>query len=166
MKMIFSNKLNFKFLKVINGILVFILIVGLGAVIRERTTLTVNMSGSLEGKYYFVVKNYGQPFELRVEDYVAFTHPWVPGLLIKQVKGLPGDIIIHVNDKAFVNEELIGPILAMSHDKRTLTPGTQGIIPQESYFVAGEHERSFDSRYSEVGLLTAENIYGKAYKLF
>ncbi len=164
MNLIFSNKL--KFLNVINGILVFILVLGLGAVIRERTTLTVNMSGSLEGKYYFVVKNYGQPLDLKIGDHVAFTHPWVPGLLIKQVKGLPGDIIIHVNDKAFVNEELIGPILAMSHDQRILTPGYQGVIPKNTYFMAGDHARSFDSRYAEVGLLTTEDIYGKAYKLF
>ena len=166
MKLIFSNKLNFKFLKVINGILVFILVVGLGVVIREHTTLTVNMSGSLEGKYYFVVKSYGQRLDLKSGDYVAFIHLWVPGILIKQVKGIHGDVVIHINNKAFVNEELIGPILTMSHDQRTLTLGYQGVIPPHHYFVAGEHERSFDSRYAEVGLLTEENIYGKAYKLF
>ncbi|OJX11908.1 MAG: signal peptidase I [Caedibacter sp. 37-49] len=166
MRLISSNKLNLKFLSAINGILIFILVVGLGAVIRENTTLTVNMSGSLEGKYYFVVKSYGQPLDLKTGDYVAFTHPWVPGLLIKKVRGVPGDVVIHVNDKSFVNEELIGPILTMSHDNKTLTPGPQVIIPQGFYFVAGDHARSFDSRYAEVGLLTKEKIYGKAYKLF
>ncbi len=166
MTLLSSKKLNLKFLSAINGILVFILVVGLGAVVRERTTLTVNMSGSLEGKYYFVVKSYGQPLELKAGDYVAFTHSWVPGLVIKKVKGVPRDVVIHVNNKAFVNEELIGPIFNLSRDQRTLTPGIQEIIPQGSYFVVGEHERSFDSRYAEVGLLTAEMIYGKAYKLF
>ncbi|MBN9344464.1 MAG: hypothetical protein BGO76_00910 [Caedibacter sp. 38-128] len=155
-----------KYLNIVNGILVFILVLGLGNCIHERTTLAINKSKSLEGRYFLVIKSYGLPLTLNEGDYVAFTHPWVPSIVIKQVKGIVGDAVIHVNDKAFVNEVLIGPIFNLSHDQRTLTPGPQGIIPQGSYFVAGEHERSFDSRYAEVGLLTNENIYGKAYKIF
>lgn len=166
MKIMLLKSINLKFLKYINAVIIFFLVIGIGNVIRERTVLTINMSESLDGKVFLIIKSYGHPLEFQRNDYIAFIHPWVPGLLIKQIKGLPGDIIIHVNNKAFVNEEFIGPILTMSHDQRTLTPGTQGIIPQGSYFVTGEHERSFDSRYAEVGLLTNETIYGKAYKLF
>ncbi|MBN9344132.1 MAG: hypothetical protein BGO76_04740 [Caedibacter sp. 38-128] len=162
----FIRFLPLKYLNIANGILVFILVLGLGNCIHERTTLAINGSKSLEGKYFLVIKSYGLPLQLKENDYVAFTHPWVPGIVIKQVKGTSGDIVLHINHKAFVNEELIGPIFILSRDQRTLTPGFQGIIPQGSYFVAGEHERSFDSRYAEVGLLTNENIYGKAYKLF
>lgn len=162
----FIRFLPLKYLNIANGILVFILVLGLGNCIHERTTLAINGSKSLEGKYFFIIKSYGAPLHLKEDDYVAFTHPWVPSLIIKQVKGLPGDVVLHVSNKAFVNEQLIGPIFNLSRDQRTLTPGFQGIIPEGSYFVAGQHERSFDSRYAEVGLLTSENIYGKAYKIF
>lgn len=158
--------LPLKYLNIANGILVFILVLGLGNCIYERTTLAINGSKSLEGRYFLVIKSYGMPLQLKEDDYVAFTHPWVPGIVIKQVKGVPGDVVLHINHKVFVNDQLIGPIFSLSRDQRTLTPGIQGIIPEGSYFVAGKHERSFDSRYAEVGLLTVENIYGKAYKLF
>jgi conjugal transfer pilin signal peptidase TrbI len=161
-----ARHIPLKYLNIANGILVFILVLGLGNCLHERTTLAINESKSLEGKYFFIIKSYGAPLTLKEGNYVAFIHPWVPGVVIKQVKGIPGDVALHVSNQAFINEQLIGPILNLSRDQRTLTPGPQGIIPEGSYFVAGEHERSFDSRYAEVGLLTSENIYGKAYKLF
>lgn len=166
MKTMIFNSNNFKYLNFINAVLIFILVVGAGNAIRERTLLTINMSESLEGKVFLIIKSYGKPLDLKEDDYVAFMHPWVPGPLIKKLKGLPGDQILHKEGNAYLNHQLIGPIVKLSRDQRTLTPGYFGIIPPHHYFVAGDHARSFDSRYAEVGLLTNETIYGKAYKLF
>lgn len=166
MRALVGNTFNLKYLKYINAALVFLLVIGTGSAIRERTLLTINMSGSLGGKVFLIVKSYGHSLDLKKEDYVAFMHPWVPGPLIKKIKGLPGDQIEHKARVAYLNHQLIGPVFHISRDQRTLTPGFQGVIPPHHYFIAGEHARSFDSRYSEVGLLTNERIYGKAYKIF
>jgi conjugal transfer pilin signal peptidase TrbI len=166
MSIISFKMFNLKYLRLINAVLVFILVVGIGKAIKERTLLTINVSSSLDGKVFLIIKSYGHPLEFQKNDYIAFMHPWVPGPLIKKLKGLPGDQIEHKAGQAYLNHYLIGPVLNKSRDQRTLTPGYSGIIPPHHYFVAGDHARSFDSRYAEVGLLTNETIYGKAYKLF
>lgn len=166
MKTMIFKSINLKNLKFINAALIFILVVGVGNAIRERTLLTINMSESLDGKVFLIIKSYGKPLDVKEDDYVAFMHLWVPGPLIKKLKGLPGDQIFQENGNVYLNHQLIGPVLNKSRDQRTLTPGYVGIIPSHHYFVAGDHPRSFDSRYAEVGLLTNETIYGKAYKLF
>ncbi len=166
MSVISFKMINLKALRLINAALVFLLVVGIGNAIKERTLLTINMSGSLDGKVFLIIKSFGHPLDLQKDDYVAFMHPWVPGPLIKKLKGLPGDKIEHKAGQAFLNNQLIGPVFNISRDQRTLTPGFEGVIPHHHYFVGGDHARSFDSRYAEVGLLTNETIYGKAYKLF
>lgn len=166
MRVISFKMINLKYLRFINAALVFLLVVGIGNAIKERTLLTINMSGSLDGKVFLIIKSFGHPLEFQKDDYVAFMHPWVPGPLIKKLKGLPGDQIEHKTGQVYLNHQLIGPVFHKSRDQRTLTPGYSGIIPPHHYFMAGDHARSFDSRYAEVGLLTNDKIYGKAYKLF
>lgn len=39
-------------------------------------------------------------------------------------------------------------------------------IPEGCYFVHGQHQPSFDSRYKEFGLVCESQIYGKSYPLF
>lgn len=160
------STINWKFLKAVNGLLIFILVLGVGAALHQSTDLTINMSESLKGKVFLIIKSKGAPIKLKRGDYVTFYHPWAPGLLIKQVRGIKGDRITHNHNKAFINEQMIGPIYQISRDQRKLTPGPQGVVPEGAYFVAGEHPRSFDSRYAEVGFLGEERIYGKAYKIF
>jgi type IV secretory pathway protease TraF len=40
------------------------------------------------------------------------------------------------------------------------------IIPADCYFVHGQQQPSFDSRYKEFGLICKQQIYGKTYPVF
>ncbi len=89
-------------------------------------------------------------------DYVIFSGEvfntaGLPAQIIKKIKGMPGDII--VIDKKGVS--VAGEYFPF-YDKvkiRHLTPGT---IPEGMVFVAGEHEKSLDSRY--FGLVPYEKM--------
>lgn len=101
--------------------------------------------------------------------------PGVP--VIKRVVGREGDIVRHVHQgKSFsdpgvpeiwVGETKVGIPLKETLAGTPLTPLVfKGVIPAGYLFVAGSHERSFDSRYEEVGLIHERHIIGKAIPLF
>lgn len=87
-------------------------------------------------------------------------------LLIKRVIGLPGDEIIIRNEQLFIN----GKAFKEDYIKDGVTPvrdvpreGEPFIVPEGQYFVMGDNRIvSVDSRYSEVGCITVDQIKGKA----
>ena len=54
------------------------------------------------------------------------------------------------------------PLLDQTKDGKPLTPLRVEIVPEGYVFVAGDHLRSFDSRYEEFGLVSQQNLWGKA----
>lgn len=59
----------------------------------------------------------------------------------------------------------IGKHKERSKDGRLLTPIKAGVIPQGKVFVVGDHERSFDSRYEELGLISEKVLQGRLLAL-
>jgi len=59
----------------------------------------------------------------------------------------------------------IGKHKQRSKDGRLLTPIKAGVIPQGKVFVVGDHERSFDSRYEELGLISEKVLQGRLLAL-
>lgn len=53
------------------------------------------------------------------------------------------------------------PLLDRTTNGSLLTPLRATIVPEGYVFVAGDHLRSFDSRYEEFGLVPLEKIWGK-----
>jgi conjugal transfer pilin signal peptidase TrbI len=53
------------------------------------------------------------------------------------------------------------PVRKFSEGGQPLQPGPVGIIPDQHYYMQGEHERSLDSRYSNPGWVRGEEITGK-----
>lgn len=88
--------------------------------------------------------------------------------LAKRVIGLPGDFIertvegIRLIPKNVSLSPLIFPLLNQTSKGESLTPVSPQTIPEGYVFVAGDHPKSFDSRYEEFGLVRIENIKGRA----
>ncbi len=92
--------------------------------------------------------------------------------LAKRIVGLPGDQI--QQEKQFIKvipqdralSPTILPLLDKTSKGEPLTPLSHTTIPEGYVFVAGDHPRSFDSRYEEFGLIRMENIRGRAIAVF
>lgn len=95
-------------------------------------------------------------------DVIAFYHN--QKILLKRVVGMPGDIIeIDSTGKLFVNgEEKYEPYAsALSLEPCDITFPIQ--VPENSYFVLGDQRlTSMDSRSEAVGMISEDNLIGKA----
>ena len=87
-------------------------------------------------------------------------------LLIKRVIGLPGDTISIINEQVYLNgEEFHEDYIKDGYTPAIEIPleGEEYTVPEDHYFCMGDNRVvSVDSRYSEVGCVTEEQIMGKA----
>jgi conjugal transfer pilin signal peptidase TrbI len=105
-------------------------------------------------------------------DYTCFDCPWYGGRVIKKVVGLEGDTLSYDDEgnlwvKTLVAKTLgegrklkVGKQKNHAKDGRLLNPIKPGVIPHGKVFVLGDHERSFDSRYEELGLVPEKALRG------
>lgn len=159
-------------------------LLGVGAALfLNQTTLLMNRSGSLPHKAFLVLKGW----KPERGDYVTFTlspqrtvsqapmsatvsmtllseaSVAKPLSVTKQVVGVEGDVVRREGDHILVGDRAVGPLLKETADGLPLTPmAFEGMIPHGHVFVATAHERSFDSRYEEVGLIPEDRFLGKA----
>lgn len=110
---------------------------------------------------------YASPFK-NLEDkmYVSFKHSLLPQDLFKQVVGLPGDLITVNDQHVLINEIDYGFIQLETPSGRSLSPIEAGVIPQGYVFVRATHPLSFDSRYSEFGLVAVEQLKEQLWPIF
>ena len=146
-----------------------VLVVAAITVLPRYIGLSINQSNSLPFKVFLLLKK-TIPCK---GDYVAFTHPRFSRshtngpYLIKQAVGVTGDLVQQKNRDLLVGGKNVGVPLLHASDGTTLTPlKFVGFIPKGRFFVAAPHERSFDSRYEEVGLVRQEDIAGVAIPIF
>ncbi len=79
--------------------------------------------------------------------------------LIKRVIGLPGDTVKFLDNKLYINDEVVEE--EFDH-KKTADYTLEEKIPENYYFVVGDNRPiSFDSRYKEIGLINEKEILGK-----
>ena len=147
-----------------NNILILIGLAGGLALLPSYVGFYTNESESLPFKLFLVLKK-ATPHK---EDYAVFSHPWFQKDLIKQVVGVEGDDVRIAPDKTiWVGGQKLGSFINTTSSGTKLTPlKFSGCIPEGYVFVASPHERSFDSRYEEMGLLTVKDLKARAIPLF
>jgi conjugal transfer pilin signal peptidase TrbI len=85
----------------------------------------------------------------------------------KRVAGLPGaTIAVDKYRQVSVNGIAIGLAKSSTNHGQALTPITATVVPDGYYFVRGDTQDSFDSRYEESGLVRMGSVIGVAHVIF
>jgi signal peptidase I len=132
------------------------------------TQLLEVASESLEGVRYLIVLKSSSIKRGDIVSIQGHKPEYVGQLLFtKRVIGLPGDHVIRNKTQLTIKAQngsfsMSLPLLTKTKEEEPLTPLSLNVIPKGTYFVIGDHLRSFDSRYEEFGLIPLEKIYGKA----
>jgi len=163
----------------VKGFLWFLLIFALIAWLKDHVCLLYSSTDSLPYRTYLMLKQLSP----QKGDYTSFDSPWYGGNVVKKIVGTAGDTIIYDEEgnlwverqeRTLKESRRKGPRLKESRlklrvgkpkkkakDGRTLTPIKPGVIPKGMVFVMGDHERSFDSRYEELGLIPEQALQGR-----
>ncbi len=100
-------------------------------------------------------------------DVIVFKPPISEDEFIKRVIGLPGDTVMVLNGKVFVNDaELNEDYIKVETSPSTFLPeGQKYTVPEGNYFVLGDNRpHSSDSR--SWGPITKKVITGKAWLIY
>lgn len=123
-----------------------------------------NLTYSLPHTFY--MGNGSKPSVWKRGDYIVFSHPKYPNqAIIKQIKGLPGDLLGLQDSQVTIDQTLL-ILLRHNSNGELLKPLSIKSVPVDKVFVVGHHPRSFDSRYEEFGLIPQSHIKGQVWPLF
>lgn len=87
-------------------------------------------------------------------------------ILAKEVIGLPGDFVRLKEGSVFVGEQEVGEVLTVSPSGVLLDSLEEQTIPEGFCFCMGHHPHSFDSRYSQIGLVAFDELKERLCPLF
>lgn len=74
---------------------------------------------------------------------------------------MPGETVSFKNNTLYINGEVVEQNFQITGETDDYT--FNGVIPDDMYFVAGDNRPvSYDSRYEGVGLISKNEIIGKA----
>lgn len=135
----------------------FVLLITIGSnFVSLPFGLRINQSDSLPHRLFFGLSVGDRQIERG--SIISFTHHLCRKNLAKKVTGLPGDRITICADHLYINGKYAGKIQAETSKGIKLFPAKEGLIEPDYFFVMGTHERSFDSRYLEFGLIHRDSI--------
>ena len=143
----------------IKGFICFLIVFALIAWLKDHVGLLYSSTSSLPHRTYLKLKQMSP----QKGDYTCFDSPWYGGNVVKKIVGVAGDAINYDKEgNLWIERRLkVGKPKKKARDGRPLTPLKAGIIPKGMVFVMGEHERSFDSRYEELGLVPEQALQGR-----
>lgn len=133
-----------------------------------RYEFAINVSISLPGHLYLIERN-ALPER---GDYVAFNYGsnflYPKGTrFLKRVMGTVGDTVRSESHHFTVNGKAVGIALSTTSAGKPIEESSfSGAIPSGHYYVMADHPLSLDSRYAPVGLVSSNQIIGRAFKLF
>ena len=95
-------------------------------------------------------------------DITLVYNTFYQGNLIKRIIGEEGDKISYDKQgEIWVGNKRVGKVYPATRDGRPLRPIRPVIIPKDYVFLYAPHPRSFDSRYTEVGLVHRHQLQGR-----
>lgn len=133
-----------------------------------RYEFAINVSISLPGRLYLIERN---TLPER-GDYVAFNYGgeflYPKGTrFLKRVMGVAGDTVQSDTHHFKVNGQTVGTALTTTSTGKPIEENHfSGVIPAGHYYVMATHPLSLDSRYEAVGLVSNNQVIGRAFKLF
>ena len=131
---------------------------GLVALAKDHVCLIYSETDSLPYHYFLQLKKVTP----QKGHYTIIESQWYGSKVIKEIVGEVGDEINYEGDGSlWVGEQNIGEAKKLARDGRPLTPLKASTIPQGFVFLKGDHERSFDSRYEEFGLIPVNDLQGR-----
>lgn len=133
--------------------------------LMDHYRLVINASPSLPN-FAFWVEMGKLPSERG--EYVLFDAPsnrYYDKPFVKQISGLPGDLIENRHSDYFVNGVFAGTAKLHSKTGEPLEPGPTGVIPDFHYFATTPHKDSYDSRYADIGFVPSVLVLGTAHPI-
>ena len=155
------------------GIFFFVVVFALMTFLKDHVCLLYSTTASLPHRTFLKLKQMSP----QKGDYTCFDSSWYGGNVVKKIVGVAGDSLTYDLEgnlwvktlwvkTLWVGWQLkVGTQKKQSKDGRLLTPIKPGIIPEGMVFVMGDHERSFDSRYQEMGLIPEHALQGRVIAL-
>ncbi|AJG22232.1 S26 family signal peptidase [Cupriavidus basilensis] len=140
-----------------------------GVQVGSRWALHANLSHSIEEVNVFLVSKTDR--QIARDSLVEFLWPGggpypAGARFIKQIKGMPGDMVTSQGRDYFINGVYVGTAKSSSARGEVLEMGPTGRIPAGRFFVWTPHPDSLDSRYALTGWVNFGQIVGTARKLF
>lgn len=127
------------------------------------------VSDSVDGYVFVIVKGAdpgrGELIAFWPPDNRFYKNIW----FVKYVKGVAGDLVERRGAESrefYINGEFVGRAKKESANGSPLEASEGGLISEGSYFVWTSHERSFDSRYEDIGWISKDSLIGRAYRIF
>lgn len=137
--------------------------------------LFISGSNSLPGSLFLGIKG-KEPF---FQDIAVFYYPDFATkvlkaqenlLLAKEVVGVEGDRVesSHSSVRIIRGPNIIweGSLQNIRTNGQPVNPIQTQVVPYGKVFVVGDNVKSFDSRYQEFGLVSLDQIWGTAKRLF
>ena len=128
---------------------------GVAIAFHARFSIGLNVTASLPYRLFIIDKR-AHPAR---GDYAAFRWPgggpYAKGAtFVKQIVGLPGDVVTRVDRDFFVNGYPVGLAKPKGRSGQPLAPGPTGTLPAGRYYVRAPHPDSLDSRYALLGWIS------------
>ena len=132
------------------------------SLLKDQIGLVRSYTDSLPYHYFLALKKMSP----QKGDYTCIDSSWHGDKVIKEIVGIPGDELLYdAAGNLWVGRRYIGKSKKKATDGRSLTPIKPGLIPDGYVFVKGDHERSFDSRYEQLGLVAVKDLQGRLVAL-
>ena len=127
-------------------------------------SLAANLTASMPSNVYLVL----DPFPKFPGLVAAFSPPqgFNPELaFIKRIAGVPGDVVGVDEDKreVSINGHVVAWAKPFTSGGDRLEMIEPGVIPPDHFFMLGDLDPSFDSRFAWVGLIHRDRIYGAGF---
>lgn len=138
-------------------VLFFSLLFGYG-LLEQHIYFVKALTDSLDHHWFVLDKNKTLD-SIQIGDYIHFKNARLNCWVIKKVVGKEGDLISIKDGEVNVNAEKLKLVHQDSQGKK-LKALKNMVIPKGCFFVRGTHEKSFDSRYEDFGLVAYSDIKG------